>query len=59
MKLFELLALEDWTPNFTDEEKKRKYRRLVVRWERQKNNFDAFLSLATIHIWVNRILLVG
>jgi IS5 family transposase len=37
----------------------RKYRRLVVRWERQKSNFDAFLSLATIHIWINRILLVG
>ena len=37
----------------------RKYRRLVVRWERQKANFDAFLSLATIHIWINKILLVG
>ncbi len=37
----------------------RKYRRLVVRWERQKSNFDAFLSLATIHIWIARILLVG
>ena len=37
----------------------RKYRHLVVRWERQKNNFDAFLSLATIHIWINKILLVG
>ena len=37
----------------------RKYRRLVVRWERQKNNFDAFLFLGTIHIWINKILLVG
>ena len=37
----------------------RKYRRLAVRWERQKSNFDAFLSLATIHIWIARILLVG
>lgn len=37
----------------------RKYRRLVVRWERQKINFDAFLSLATVHIWINKILLVG
>lgn len=36
----------------------RKYR-LVVRWERQKANFDAFLSLATVHIWINKILLVG
>ena len=32
----------------------RKYRRLVVRGERQKSNFDAFLSLATIHIWISR-----
>ena len=37
----------------------RKYRRLVVRWERQKTNFNAFLSLATVHIWINKILLVG
>ena len=36
----------------------RKYRRLVVRWERQKINFDAFLSLATVYIWINKILLV-
>lgn len=31
-------------------------RRLVVRWERQKGNFDAFLSLATIHIWISKLL---
>ncbi len=45
----------------------RKYRRLVVRWERISACFDAFLALAepsgsyiaTIHIWINRILLVG
>ena len=37
----------------------RKYRRLVVRWERQQIYFDAFLSLATVHIWINKILLVG
>ncbi|RCJ33155.1 hypothetical protein A6769_25935 [Nostoc punctiforme NIES-2108] len=37
----------------------RKYRRLVVRWERRKVYFDAFLDLATIHIWIQRILLVG
>ena len=37
----------------------RKYRRLVVRWERQKVYFDAFIDLATIHIWIQRILLVG
>ena len=34
----------------------RKYRRLAVRWERQKANFDAFLFLATIHIWINKLL---
>ena len=37
----------------------KKYRRLVVRWERISICFDAFLSIATIHIWINRILLVG
>ena len=37
----------------------RKYRRLAVRWERQKVYFDAFIDLATIHIWIQRILLVG
>jgi len=37
----------------------RKYRRLVVRWERKKVYFDAFIDLATIHIWIQRILLVG
>ena len=37
----------------------KKYRRLVVRWERISICFNAFLSLATIHIWINRILLVG
>lgn len=37
----------------------RKYRRLVVRWERQTVYFDSFIDLATIHIWIQRILLVG
>jgi Transposase DDE domain len=37
----------------------RKYRRLVVRWERQKICFDAFLHLGTIHIWLQKLLLVG
>jgi hypothetical protein len=37
----------------------RKYRRLAVRWERRKVYFDAFLDLATIHIWIQRVLLVG
>jgi hypothetical protein len=37
----------------------RKYRRLVVRWERISACFNAFVSLATIHIWINRILLAG
>ncbi|BCL39006.1 transposase [Nostoc sp. MS1] len=37
----------------------RKYRRLVVRWERNPDCFNAFLSLGAIHIWINRIILVG
>ncbi|WP_372478272.1 hypothetical protein [Nostoc mirabile] len=37
----------------------RKYRRLVVIGERQKVYFDAFIDLATIHIWINKILLLG
>ncbi|KJH69762.1 transposase [Aliterella atlantica CENA595] len=37
----------------------RKYRRLVVRWERITACFNAFLSLATIHIWINKVLLLG
>lgn len=31
----------------------------VVRWERISACFDAFLSLATIHIWINKNTLVG
>ncbi|CDN10820.1 hypothetical protein RintRC_4129 [Richelia intracellularis] len=31
----------------------------VVRWERISACFDAFLPLATIHIWINKIILVG
>lgn len=37
----------------------RKYRGIVVRWERIFTCLNAFLSLATIHIWINRIILVG
>jgi transposase len=37
----------------------RKYRRLVVRWERLQHCFDGFLHLAIVHIWINRIVLVG
>ena len=37
----------------------RKYRRLVVRWERQSIYFNSFIDLATIHIWIHKILLVG
>ena len=51
------------TPRFQQERcfawYQRKYRRLVVRWERQPDVFDGFLALATIHIWINKILLVG
>src|SRR5919202_2237625 len=34
----------------------KKDRRLVVRWERLAACFDAFLALATIHIWVQRLI---
>src|SRR5262245_40684076 len=34
----------------------KKYRRLVVRWERLAACFDAFLALATVHIWVHRLI---
>jgi IS5 family transposase len=32
----------------------RKYRRLVVRWERLAVCFNAFLAMAVIHIWIQR-----
>jgi transposase len=34
----------------------KKYRHLVVRWERLAACFAAFLTLATIHMWVHRLL---
>ena len=34
----------------------KKYRRLVVRWERLAACFDAFLARATVHIWVHRLI---
>jgi hypothetical protein len=34
----------------------KKYRRLVVRWERLAACFDAFLAVATIHIWIHRLI---
>ena len=36
-----------------------KYRHLVVGWERISACFGAFVALANIHIWINRILLAG
>ena len=51
------------TPRFQQERCfswfQRKYRRLVVRWERQPLVFDGLLALATIHMWITKILLVG
>ena len=35
----------------------RKFRRLVVRWERKSNIFEAFVDLGFIMIWVDKILL--
>ncbi len=37
----------------------RKYRRLVVRWERRKVYFDAFLDLASIHILDSKSFISG
>src|SRR6266540_3178864 len=34
----------------------KKYRRLVVRWERLALCFAAFLVIATIHIWIHRLI---
>jgi IS5 family transposase len=34
----------------------KKYRRLVVRWERLAACFAAFWALATIHMWVHKLL---
>jgi hypothetical protein len=32
------------------------YRRLVVRWERRAVCLAAFLAIATIHIWIQRLI---
>jgi hypothetical protein len=34
----------------------KKYRRLVVRWERLAISFTAFLALATIHLWIQELI---
>ena len=34
----------------------RKYRRLVVRWERRAACFSAFLTIAVIHMWVQKLI---
>jgi transposase len=34
----------------------RKYRRLVVRWERLAACFNAFLAIAMMHMWVHRFI---
>src|SRR2546421_12009850 len=34
----------------------KQYRRLVVRWERIAACFEAFLAIATIHIWMHRLI---
>jgi Transposase DDE domain len=34
----------------------KQYRRLAVRWERRAACFAAFLTIATIHIWINRLI---
>jgi hypothetical protein len=37
----------------------KKYRRWVVRWERIAACFGAFLAIATIHIWMQRLLVIS
>jgi transposase len=34
----------------------RKYRHVVVRWERLAACFNAFLAIAMIHIWIHRLI---
>jgi IS5 family transposase len=34
----------------------KKYRRLVVRWERLAACFNGFLAMAIIHIWMKRLI---
>jgi transposase len=34
----------------------RKYRCLVVRWERRAACFNAFLTIAMIHLWMHRLI---
>jgi hypothetical protein len=34
----------------------KKYRRLVVRWERIAACFEAFLALATVHMWLQKLI---
>src|SRR5438045_193985 len=34
----------------------KKYRRLVVRWERIAACFEAFLAIATIHLWIHKLI---
>ena len=34
----------------------RKYRRMVVRWERLATCFNAFLAVAMVHMWVHRLI---
>jgi transposase len=34
----------------------RKYRKLTTRWERIAANFNAFLLLGIIHMWINKLI---
>lgn len=34
----------------------KKYRRLVVRWERLTVCFNAFVAIAMIHMWIQRLI---
>ena len=55
--------IKNYTPRFQQERcfawHQRKYRRLIVRWERLPLMFDSFLALEMIHLWITKIILVG
>jgi len=52
--------IKDVVPRYQQERSfswfQRKYRRLVVRWERRKVYFDAFLLLACSYIWFPKLV---
>jgi transposase len=52
--------LKNDTPRFQMERTfawfQRKYRRLVVRWERLSSYFNGFLTIAMIYMWIDKLI---